>query len=60
MRHHQYTTPSPQAGTPHYLPPEVCLLDTSIFNGGKADIFSAGLVLAEMILGRHPLEFLGR
>lgn len=47
----------PFAGTPDYMPPEVCRPVGVISNFGfKADIWSLGCVLFEMTFGKRPFE----
>ncbi|MEE9234238.1 MAG: tetratricopeptide repeat protein, partial [Candidatus Acidoferrales bacterium] len=47
------STAAPFAGTPAYMAPEV-LLEKKI--DGRADIFSLGVILYEVLAGRHPFR----
>lgn len=45
-------------GTPGYMAPELYrnenLEDKEAYNGEKIDIYACGIIIMEMLLGRHP------
>jgi eukaryotic-like serine/threonine-protein kinase len=45
------TDPDPMGGTPAYMAPEILLQEEA---DARADIFSLGVVLYEILAGRHP------
>jgi len=46
-----------KSGTPRYMPPEVLLLlNSGLCNLEKADIWSAGVVIFAILVGRHPMQ----
>jgi serine/threonine-protein kinase len=54
----QLTSTGMTVGTPAYMAPEV--LDESAPVDGRADLWSVGVILYELLAGRHPFAFEGR
>jgi serine/threonine-protein kinase len=54
----QLTSTGMTLGTPAYMAPEV--LDESAPIDGRADLWSVGVILYELLAGRHPFAFEGR
>jgi hypothetical protein len=54
-------TPTAARGTPAYMAPEVleATRGAGPIDGGRADLFSLGVVLFELVTGRHPFRACG-
>ncbi|CAF1938827.1 unnamed protein product [Rotaria magnacalcarata] len=58
MSHTQSSILRPFAGTPEYMPPEVCQIENGHYSrqGRASDIWALGVLLFEMIFGYRPFE----
>ncbi|CAF1272372.1 unnamed protein product [Rotaria magnacalcarata] len=58
LSHAQTSILRPFAGTPEYMPPEVCQIQNGQYSrqGRASDIWALGILLFEMIFGYRPFE----
>ncbi|CAF3968369.1 unnamed protein product [Rotaria sordida] len=58
LSHTQQSVLRPFAGTPEYMPPEVCQIQNGQYSrqGRASDIWALGVLLFEMVFGYRPFE----